>query len=84
VLIYYSDDVRNKISMKRMNCSGRCLAAALRPDRLWASHPLGIGGFCPEVRWQGREAGHLPVPNAEVKDGGAIPSRPYISSSCGA
>jgi hypothetical protein len=42
------------------------------------------GAISPEVKRPGREAGHLPPSNAEVKNGGAIPPLPDMSSWRGA
>jgi hypothetical protein len=36
------------------------------------------------VKWKGHEADHSSLPNAEVKNGGAIPEFPHTSSWCGA
>jgi hypothetical protein len=32
------------------------------------------------VKWQGREDNHLPPTSGEVKNGGAIPPLPHVSS----
>jgi hypothetical protein len=51
---------------------------ALRPTHApiqWAQ-----GNLSPEVKRAGREAGHSPPTSAEVKNGGAIPPLPHMSS----
>jgi hypothetical protein len=44
-----------------------------------ASYPMGTGGSSPGTKRQGREAGHSPS-SSEVKNGGAIPPLPHMSS----
>jgi hypothetical protein len=59
-----------------------------RPDRLWCPHSLLYNGYwgavSPVVKQPGREADHSPPPNAEVKNGGAVPPFPETSSWRGA
>jgi hypothetical protein len=43
-------------------------------------HPMGAGGDFPGGKAAGREANHLPPTSAEVKNGGAIPPLPHMSS----
>jgi hypothetical protein len=45
-----------------------------------ASYPGGTGGFSPGVKAVVYEARHLPTSSAEVKNGGAIPPLPRMSS----
>jgi hypothetical protein len=49
-----------------------------------ASYPIGSRGALPGAKRPGREADHSSPTSAEVKDGGAIPPVPYISSWRGA
>jgi hypothetical protein len=39
-----------------------------------------LGALSPGVKWQGREADHLPPSSVKVKKGGAIPPLPHMSS----
>jgi hypothetical protein len=45
-----------------------------------AFHQMETGGSFPGVKKQGREVDHSPPSNAEVKNGGAIPPLPHMSS----
>jgi hypothetical protein len=45
-----------------------------------ASYPMGTGGFSPGVKRPGREADHSLPSIAEVKNDGAIPPLPHMSS----
>jgi hypothetical protein len=59
------------------------LSSPQRPDPYWGhpdSHPVGLGGFSPGVK---REANHSLPCNAKVKNGGAIPPFPDMSSCRG-
>jgi hypothetical protein len=49
-----------------------------------ASYSVGTWGLYPGVELPGREADHSPASSAEVKNGGAIPPLPLMSSSRGA
>jgi hypothetical protein len=42
------------------------------------------GASSPGIKRPGREADHSPPPSEEVKNGGAVPSRPHMSSWRGA
>jgi hypothetical protein len=61
-----------------------CYYVPQRPDRLWG--PLNLlsngyrGALSPRLKRPGREADHSPPSSAEVKNGGAIPPLPYMSS----
>jgi hypothetical protein len=44
---------------------------ALKPSE--ASVQRVLGDVSLEVEWQGREADHLPISSAEIKNSGAIP-----------
>jgi hypothetical protein len=60
----------------------RFFSSPQRPDRLCG--PLGLpssgyrGALSPGVKRPGREADHSPPSNAEVKNGGAIPSLAHM------
>jgi hypothetical protein len=45
-----------------------------------ASYPVGTGGVSSELERPGREADHSLQSNAEVKNGGAKPPLPHMSS----
>jgi hypothetical protein len=55
---------------------------ASRPARGPTQHPIlwAPGALSPEVKRPGREADHSPQSSAEVKNGGAIPPLPNMSS----
>jgi hypothetical protein len=59
-------------------------SAAQRPNLLWGPPSLLFNGyrrlFPRGINRPGREADHLPPSCAEVKNGGAIPPLPHISS----
>jgi hypothetical protein len=56
----------------------QAVSASQRPDGLWG--PLGYYPTGTGVEPQRREADHSPPSSAEVKNGGAIPPLPYVSS----
>jgi hypothetical protein len=65
----------------------KLLSSSQRPYRLWGppsvlynEYEVGGGGIFPGVKRPGREAGHSPPSNAEVKNGGTIPLLPHKSS----
>jgi hypothetical protein len=45
-----------------------------------ALYTMGTGAVSPGVKRQGHEADHSAPSNAEVRNGGAIPSLPHTSS----
>jgi hypothetical protein len=61
-----------------------CFCTPQRPDRVWGSPSHLSNGyhglFSPGVKRPGREAAHSPPSRAEVRNGGAIPPLPYMSS----
>jgi hypothetical protein len=67
----------------RIPAESRLFPSPKRPDRLWDTPSIlynGYGGCLPGVKRQGREAEHSSVCNAMVKNGGAIPPKPHVSS----
>jgi hypothetical protein len=45
-----------------------------------ALYKMGTGAVSLGIKWQGREADHLPRFSAKVKNGGAIPPLPHMLS----
>jgi hypothetical protein len=65
--------------------SARFFFSPQRPDQLWGPPSLLSNGYrggeiSSGVKRQGHEANHSPRSTAEVKNGGAIPPLPHISS----
>jgi hypothetical protein len=44
------------------------------------TYPVGLGTYFPGVTQQGREADHSSPSSAEIKNGGATPQHPHMSS----
>jgi hypothetical protein len=65
----------------------RFFSTLQRPDWLWSPPSLLFNGYSrlsPRVKRPGREAYHSPPYSAEVKNSGAKPSLPHMSSCDGA
>jgi hypothetical protein len=58
---------------------GKIFSSAHDPVRLWST-PTILSNGCRGVELPGREADHSPPSGAEVKNGGAIPLHPLMSS----
>jgi hypothetical protein len=58
---------------------GEIFSSSQRPDRDWDLPSLLFNGYR-DIKQPGSEADHSPPSSSEVKNGGAIPPLPHMSS----
>jgi hypothetical protein len=75
------------VEKRKTSCPCRELnpgSPACSPSLYWlscpGSYPMGTGALSPGIKRSGREADHSPPSSSKVKNGGAIPPLPHMSS----
>jgi hypothetical protein len=77
-----NSNVTSSVGIRTRLRTGRLRSRGLIPALYSTQPPIQcvLGAISPGIMCQGREADHSPPSNAEIKNNGAIPPLPHISS----